>query len=224
MLSWFKRKWNVERDNNIHAVYLYFVPLRLRWYLRFVVVNGGAGCLAIRDGNQGQECHRIEWRWTNGLLLRFVICTDRGFSIILAHFFDKRKTHRAVAGHGTVRYHLFEIWPDQTGSNFILKEHLLYAGFSSKVAPFSSMLGDNRVWDVSTHTHTGILLFQPTFLAAPWFGWIVHCCQLCDPLRNTVYRSVVVASGFGMFNRSFHWVLQMNLIWIEGKEEKLQPC
>ena len=65
--------------------------------------------------------------------------------------------------------------------------------------------------------HTGIVLFQPTFLTAPWFGWRVHCCQLLDPLRNTVYRSVVVASGFGMFNRSFHWVLQMNLIWIEGR-------
>ena len=24
--------------------------------------------------------------------------------------------------------------------------------------------------------------------------------------RNTVYRSIIVASGFGMFNRSFHWV------------------
>jgi len=28
---------------------------------------------------------------------------------------------------------------------------------------------------------------------------------LFDGLLNTVYRSVVVASGFGMFNRSFHW-------------------
>lgn len=74
--------------------------------------------------------------------------------------------------------------------------------------------------------HTGILLFQPTFLTAPWFGWRVHC-QLCDPLRNTVYRSVVVASGFGMFNRSFHWVPQMNLFWNildRGKKDKLEPC
>jgi len=30
---------------------------------------------------------------------------------------------------------------------------------------------------------------------------------------------VVVASGFGMFNRSFHWVLQMNLIILDRGEE-----
>lgn len=111
------------------------------------------------------------------------------------------------------------IWPDQTRSqtNVCWRniKSLSPIGLSSKVAAFSAILGLQGALSMGRF-HIGILLFQPTFLTAPWFGWIVHC-QLSDPLRNTVYRSVVVASGFGMFNRSFHWVPQMNLIWIEGR-------
>ena len=91
-----QKKWNVERDNNIRAVYYaaYFAVLRLRWWLRFVVVNGGAGCFAIRDGNQGQECHRLECRWMNGLLVRSVVCNDRVFSIccLISLFWEEKKS------------------------------------------------------------------------------------------------------------------------------------
>ena len=124
-------------------------------------------------------------------------------------------------------YHLLESWPDRTGRTqiYVGETSLLPIGLSSKVAAFSSISGLQGALSMGCF-HTGILLFQPTFLTAPWFGWRVHC-QLCDPLRNTVYRSVVVASGFGMFNRSFHWVPQMNLFWNildRGKKDKLEPC